>query len=78
MVATAEMVGMGAVDRTPALRRMACRADVGSVGKPIALLRWRLAVWLVEKLAYREINQIGPLVECSMIARRHNNQLSTL
>jgi hypothetical protein len=40
---------------------------------PSALVRWRVAIWLVKKLADRQIDQIGPTVECSMIGRRYNN-----
>ena len=31
-----------------------------------ALVRWGVAVWLVEKLTDRQIDQIGPTLECSM------------
>jgi len=40
-----------------------------------ALVRWGVAVRFVEKLTDCQIDQIGPTDECSMIARRHKNQL---
>jgi len=42
-----------------------------------ALVRWRLAIGLLEKLTYRQIDQIGPTIERSMLARWDNNQLPT-
>jgi hypothetical protein len=43
---------------------------------PGALMRRRVAVWLVEKLTYRQIYQIAPTDECSMIARRYKYRLT--
>src|SRR6202171_1858780 len=43
----------------------------------IDLVRWGIAIRLVEKFAYREIDQRGPALEGSVTACRHNDQLST-
>lgn len=49
-------------------------ADFGRLDTMLsALVRGRGAVWLVEKLTDRQIDQIGPTIECSMLARRHND-----
>jgi len=39
------------------------------------LVRGDFAFWLVEKFAYREIDQVGSAVESSVVTRRHNDQL---
>jgi len=39
------------------------------------LVRWGFIVWLVEKFAYREIDQVRPAVKRSVLTRRHYEQL---
>jgi hypothetical protein len=39
-------------------------------------VRWVFAVWLVEKFAYRKIDQVGPVVERTVVTRWHNDQLT--